>query len=316
MKITLVKTLGSLLLFFTFFSVEAVGQTVTGSWYGVGQVTKSGEHNSYLSEMKIKQNGNKVTGEFTYFFKNLEIKTKIAGSYHANSRVLILNTIPVLNYQAKNINGADCPMKGLFSLKVSRVETTLTGSFNPSELYKLTCPVINVRFIKALPGSETPEPVIVEEQVEETPTPQPVQPPAVVVKKPVDTLDRMVTKLNERVYDAAPVIDVDVDSLKVTLYDNGEVDNDTVSVFYNRKVILQKQMLSDKPLTFMIPVDTSINEIAMYAENLGKISPNTALAIIYAGQQRYEISMTSSFIKNSTIRFRRRAKAKDAKNIN
>jgi hypothetical protein len=66
----------------------------------------------------------------------------------------------------------------------------------------------------------------------------------------------------------------------------------------------------------MVPIDTGITEIAMYAENLGKIAPNTALAIIYAGEQRFEVSMSSNFIKNSTIRFRRKTKTQDTKNIN
>jgi hypothetical protein len=66
----------------------------------------------------------------------------------------------------------------------------------------------------------------------------------------------------------------------------------------------------------MLPVDTSINEIAMFAENLGKLPPNTALAVIYAGEKRFELGMTSTFIKNAAIRFRRRIKVSDPKNIN
>jgi hypothetical protein len=308
MKITPIKNQLFLFLFCIFFCHQVDGQTVTGSWYGIGQVTKAGVHNSYLSEMIIKQNGNKVSGEFIYFFRDLEIKTKITGSYRPKSRTLLLNAAPVLNYQAKSINGADCPMEGLFSLKVSRVETTLSGSFNPDDNYRLTCPEISVRFIKATPSIQTPDLPIADAEEEGAPPPPPV-----VVKKPVDTF---LVKLNERAFDVSPVIEVDVDSLKVTLYDNGEVDNDTVSVFSNRKVIVQKQMLSASPLTFMVPIDTGITEIAMYAENLGKIAPNTALAIIYAGEQRFEVSMSSNFIKNSTIRFRRKTKTQDTKNIN
>ena len=44
----------------------------------------------------------------------------------------------------------------------------------------------------------------------------------------------------------------------------------------------------------------------MFAENLGGIPPNTAVAIIYAGDKRYELFMTSNFIKNATIRFRKK----------
>lgn len=297
------------------FVSRAAAQSVTGNWYGVGKVTKFGENNNYLSELKIKQSGKKVTGQFNYFFRSVEIKTKISGSYDAKTRTLFLNTNPVLNFQAKDQNGADCPMKGVFTLTVSRVQSTLSGEFSATNNYKITCPDISVKFVKGTDTAFTPIPLdtvekTIEKQVTVAPSPVRTQ------IKPVDINQQLVTNLNKRVFDISPVIDVDADSLKVTLYDNGEVDNDTISLFYNRKLVAAKKMLSDKPLTFMLPVDTTINEIAMFAENLGKLPPNTALAVIYAGEKRFELSMTSTFIKNATIRFRRKIKIADPKNIN
>ena len=304
-----------LVFFGALFSCGAIAQTVKGEWYGVGEVIKEGVHSSYLVELIVKQNGRKITGEFNYFFRNAEIKTKITGTYYADNRTLQLKTNPILNYQAINANGADCPMQGLFSLKVSRAETTLTGSFTAVSDYRLTCPAINIKFVKSVPETTSAlapaqvSPPVAEAEVE-------IAAPPPVISKPLDAPDPNIVKLNERAFDVGDLIEVDADSLKVTLYDNGEVDNDTISVFYNRKVVVRNQMLSDKPITFMLSLDTAVNEIAMYAENLGKIAPNTALAVIYAGEKRFEISLTSNFIKNSTIRFRRRIKGKDEKNIN
>ena len=45
---------------------------------------------------------------------------------------------------------------------------------------------------------------------------------------------------------------VDHDSVSVTLYDNGEIDGDSVTLIYNDKVITTHQMLTDKPIIFMI----------------------------------------------------------------
>jgi archaellum component FlaF (FlaF/FlaG flagellin family) len=118
----------------------------------------------------------------------------------------------------------------------------------------------------------------------------------------------IIEKLVKRSFETSNVIDVDADSLKVTLYDNGEVDNDTISLFYNRKLVTFKKMLSSKPLTFTLPLDTTVNEISMYAENLGSIPPNTALCIVYAGNQRFEMSLSSTYIKNAAIRFRKKPK--------
>jgi len=41
----------------------------------------------------------------------------------------------------------------------------------------------------------------------------------------------------------------------------------------------------------------------MYADNLGKIPPNTALMIITAGQKRYELRVVSSEQKSAVVRF-------------
>ena len=325
------KDIKLLLFLCCLFFVSLINaQTVSGNWYGVGKVSKFGENNNYLSELKLKQTGKTVTGEFNYFFRSVEIKTKISGTYNSETRTLFLNTNPVLNFQAKNQNGADCPMKGLFKLTVSRVKTTLSGEFVATSDYQVTCPDISVNFLKGT-SDFTPLPLdTAEEQIDaahpvETKKTAAVSP--VEIKKTADTLpalikkipdqnEKLVAALNERAFDISPVIDVDADSLKVTLYDNGEVDNDTISLFYNRKLVAAKKMLSDKPLTFTLPLDTAVNEISMFAENLGKLPPNTALAVIYAGEKRFELSLTSTFIKNAAIRFRRKLIVKDPKNIN
>jgi hypothetical protein len=304
------KTSLFLLVTFCFlFHLAGLSQNVSGEWYGVGSVVKVGSHNSYLSELIIKQKGNKVTGEFNYFFRSDAIKTKVTGTYNPQTRELLLNAQPVLAYKAKNQNGADCPMEGSFTLRISRVETSLTGQFNPIFSYRFTCPAINVKLVKQKPGEKIPPPPpeTPELQFEEK-----VAPPKEVKKETAEDPDKkIIEKLNARAFEVNPVIEVDADSLKITLYDNGEVDNDTISLFYNRKLVAYKKMLSDKPLNFTLPLDTAVNEVAMYAENLGSIPPNTALCIVYAGDQRFELNMSSSFIKNSAIRFRKKVKPKN-----
>lgn len=319
MKFNQLKRVLFFLLLFNFFFVSLISaQSVNGVWYGAGQVSKFGDNNSYLSELKLKQTGKKVTGEFNYFFRRSEIKTKISGTYDSETRTLFLNTNPILNFQAKDQNGADCPMKGVFRLTASKLETTLSGAFASTAAYKFTCPDITIKFVKGTNFDPVPSDTAAQETAQvavqrgkEIATVAPAQP-----QKRIDPNEKLIASLNNRAFDVSPVIDVDADSLKVSLYDNGEVDNDTISLFYNRKLVAAKKMLSDKPLTFMLPVDTTVNEIAMYAENLGKLPPNTALAVIYAGDKRYELGMTSTFIKNATIRFRRKQKKSDPKNIN
>ncbi len=100
-------------------------------------------------------------------------------------------------------------------------------------------------------------------------------------------------------------IAVEHDSISVTLYDNGDIDGDSVTLIYNDKIITTHQRLSDKPITFTLKVEPgkSRNELVMYAENLGSIPPNTALMIIYDGKKRYELNISSTKNSNGVVAF-------------
>ncbi len=105
------------------------------------------------------------------------------------------------------------------------------------------------------------------------------------------------------------VIDIPADEeFRVDFYDNGEIDGDTISVFYNNKLLLSRQRLTDKPLSLKLRLDTTReeNELVMYADNLGAIPPNTALMIVTVGGKRHEVYITSTEKSSGTIRFRRK----------
>ena len=97
-------------------------------------------------------------------------------------------------------------------------------------------------------------------------------------------------------------------SVRLELYDNGEIDYDSVSLYLNSKKILPKTMLTHKAIKLNIELDPSLeyNELSMFAENLGTIPPNTAALILYDGKIRYEAIMTSDLKKNATIRIRKK----------
>jgi len=92
------------------------------------------------------------------------------------------------------------------------------------------------------------------------------------------------------------------------LYDNGEIDGDSITLIYNDSILATHKKLTDKPLTFNIKIGprNSRNELVMYAENLGSIPPNTALMIIYDGDKRYEVSMRSNLSTSGAVSFKLR----------
>jgi hypothetical protein len=103
-------------------------------------------------------------------------------------------------------------------------------------------------------------------------------------------------------------IEVNSDSLRVDVYDNGEIDGDIISVFYNQQLILYNQKLTHKSIHIDLVLDSTKgnNEISMFAENLGLIPPNTALMIIHDGKDKYEVRLSSSLEKNGVIRIRKK----------
>ena len=140
--------------------------------------------------------------------------------------------------------------------------------------------------------------------------------PVPVVNKPVDvpagqTLVKKAAtgiEAEKRVTVIQQVVGIKSDSLQLSLYDNGEVDGDTVSVLLNGITILERQGLSTRAVkkTIYLPKDYDSLQIVMYAETLGSIPPNTGLLVIRDGQDTYEIRFSGDLQKNAGILLLRR----------
>lgn len=100
-------------------------------------------------------------------------------------------------------------------------------------------------------------------------------------------------------------IDLNQSNFKVDLYDDGDIDGDIVSVYYNGKVVLSNIKLTDQPITLNLSLDPNKieNELLIYAENEGNIPPNTALMIVTEGNTRTEVRVISDTKKNGVILF-------------
>lgn len=92
----------------------------------------------------------------------------------------------------------------------------------------------------------------------------------------------------------------------INIYDNGTVDNDTISVYLDKKLVLSKKRLTELPLTLKFKLDenTDFHELVMVAENLGEIPPNTSLMVVNAGKKQYEVRITSTEQKNAVVIFK------------
>ncbi len=109
--------------------------------------------------------------------------------------------------------------------------------------------------------------------------------------------------IEKRANPVVQMITTEEAELNIELYDNGEIDGDTVSVYHNNKLVINHAGISANPVSLKLKVDKEHphHELVMVADNLGRIPPNTSLMIITAGKKRYEIFISSSEQKNAKI---------------
>lgn len=115
-------------------------------------------------------------------------------------------------------------------------------------------------------------------------------------------------RIQERINLTPQLVNFKSDSLTLALYDNGEVDGDTVSVLLNGVVIIEKLGLKTTAVkkTIQVPVDQDEMTMVLFAENLGKYPPNTGLLVVRDGEDVYQVRFSADLTQNATIIFRRK----------
>jgi hypothetical protein len=95
-------------------------------------------------------------------------------------------------------------------------------------------------------------------------------------------------------------------TLQLRLYDYLKIDNDTVSVYFNRNPLAKNVRISKQAVSIDFKLDTRIdvNELLLYAENLGQVPPNTSLLEIIDGTHTYRIKIESDKQKTAAIYLR------------
>ncbi|AXY75005.1 hypothetical protein D3H65_13870 [Paraflavitalea soli] len=330
------------LLLLSLFAAHQVGaQTVTGAWFGRADVVDQGNQNNYLTEFILKQKGDEVEGIFGYYFKDSYQSFFVRGTYNKTTREVLIPNLSMFHYSSSTRGGIECPMSFYGKLMVSQAQSTLSGSFITEPKYKYTCPELRTSFTldneqnqdnllaSATTGRKFWQPqqedVIVFNPTptnptnSNTPESKPVAATAVITP---DSLVLQPAKLEESV--SAKLVnqfegrkniymqdlEIESDSIRVSFYDNGDIDGDTVSVLLNKTPIIVKQELSSRAMTIYIVLDDKrpVSEIGMFAENLGKYPPNTALMVVTDGVHRYEMYLSSSLKQNALVRLRKKKK--------
>ncbi|MFY7898763.1 MAG: hypothetical protein ACOVNY_01180, partial [Chitinophagaceae bacterium] len=117
----------------------------------------------------------------------------------------------------------------------------------------------------------------------------------------------LLAQINQRATSKIIYVETMSDSVHIDLYDNGVFDKDSISVIFNKKIVVYKQVLTtNKAISFDIKIEAGEkkNEMIFYAENLGIVPPNSALMVITDKQgKRTEISVVNDLKNNTVIYF-------------
>lgn len=274
-----------LLLLLVISSGSLAAQSLTGIWRGKRTQGAQGCFPEYYLELHITwSNETSLIGNaYSYVDNKQYTKINFTGRYNPLNKRMVITESAVLQYSVP----ANCiPCIKTYDLVWSKngAGEALLGDWQGHEMgNNISCP----------PGKIT----LNRESVPTFP----------VDVYQSDSLLKLQTQLHlqKREKEVVQTVVIDTDAIKVELYDNAEIDDDTVSIFLNNTLLLHKKRLTDKPLTLQFNAFPNTEyELMMYAENLGRIPPNTSLMIITAGKKRYEIRLSSSEQKSAVVKFK------------
>lgn len=88
---------------------------------------------------------------------------------------------------------------------------------------------------------------------------------------------------------------------ELKLWDDMNEDGDTVTVVLNDHIILEHHRVTKKPQVFPIQLQPGNNHLVIYAENLGRIKPNTAAVSLLEGGNEHTVILHSTLHASEAI---------------
>lgn len=325
-------TLFSLLLLTT--TLQA--QKLTGIWRGYfsaasGIFREDAEEEMYKYEVQIDQQTDNSVKGVTYSYKSTVFygKSTLQGIYTASSKNLILKELKLVELKIGS-NSEPCLMTCYLDyVKIGKLEV-LQGNFISTNaknkkdcgsgkvyLERVSKSDFELEDFLAHPKPQAPitqqkpvvKPSIIDSENSKKKKDSNLELPKVNdivapndVNKSVNTNPQPKVLVNRENFLIKRIISTET-NVKVELFDNGTIDNDTISLYHNGEQVIRKGKLNYQPLTYTFSCNDgpSAHELVLVAENLGEIPPNTAIMVVTIGKKRQEIFLTSDEKKNAKI---------------
>jgi hypothetical protein len=253
-------------------------QDISGVWVGNYEKVIFMNHPEKLVVEISVYNDSLITGASHLYYKDDSYEHyKIKGVYNrSNSTVYFYedSTIDVrLGFMETNCLG-NYTMK----LKITDVALSLKGRWSDNSTRLFGCPSTGVWLQKDIPPDQNQ-----------------------ITFMPHD-------KNLERSSDIQSLIEIsefEKDSIEISIFDNGVIDNDSISLYLNDSLLINRNLITNKPISLFISLDKNIplNKLKLAAENLGTIPPCTAFMIVKTRKKRYEVNLSSDFSSNGVVEF-------------
>ena len=294
-----VKLFVTNLILFTLITNAYAGDTL----YFAGDIKISKKVSyKYTLRFSIDAN-NKLTGYSLSDPRGAnETKTKITGSYDSATNMLSFEESAILRSSVDLKKNDLCFVKANLKLKKTKLFETLSGKFtafqpgNTSECANGEIKMINTnkakglieRFGKKTDSTETEK----ENKIE---------------NNAGDKIMAVPNELLKITDDKARNIPFTGNFIKFTLWDNGQVDGDRISIILNGEYLIKDYIVTTKlkVLEAFLP-DNEIDTIKIIALNEGTLPPNTATIKIESITQQYPIQIQAKLNEVRTIYLRRK----------
>lgn len=291
MKDTISYKALSLSLLILMYCLTAHTQVINGYWQGRFRTDQrlSGRSEIFYMKMELKQQGRKIEGQF--YTAPLDFPESKSVLYQISGRLGKKDSVPAILMRDRILYSRIPDEVAEYFLSFEEISYShndtmeiLQGNWRANGLMSLRSDGYAGSFWVSRP--------FIKDSLRKI-SPQTSD----AVKVPVP--EQMAQRQNE----VQGSITVNTKKIRIELYDNGVTDGDTVSIFFNGKLLLSHQHITEKPITLDVELDekAAANELVLFAENLGSIPPNTALVIVSAGKNRYDLFSSADLHTNALL---------------
>jgi hypothetical protein len=299
-------------------SLEVKAQKLSGQWIGdFGDATDPrGIKTNYVLE--IEMNGQQISGHsYTYFSisgKRYYVICKLKGQYEPGSKSLTVNEVETLKTNTPP-DFQNCLQSHQLTYFKQKDKELLIGKWKPFEKGSTCGSGLTSLERKAIPRNEptdknSKQADNISSDTKNNPKENPANKNPITEKSGQNTVKTdtapLKDKITKRSYEIIKTFDVAPTTVKIEIYDYGQIDGDTVMIFLNDKLLIPEKLLTEKPITIDLTIDgkEKVYDLIMYAKSEGTLPPNTAIMIVTINGIKEEFKISSTQHISRAIRFK------------